>query len=289
MNSPISDVLKLYLATRSYSISENYLHDTTWTLRHWIESDSLSEFSQLSALRLQTWADQKLLTVKPGTVSAYLFQIQQFLDWAKDRNLIKENPAKSVALPRFNKSIRRKFVSGAVAEMLIEKCEDPELKYCLFAGFHAGLRFGEVVMSQPIWFNLDSQVLSVLRSERWDTKDHTDRDIPITDQFRDFLDDYGLPEPFMIGPHKAAKTKWRYRYDFSYRFEQYVLKKGVDISFHDCRRTFASLHAQAGTNLYKIASWLGDGLDVVIKHYAHLAPFDSEINRAFVQKVNSLA
>lgn len=285
MNEPIGHILKLYLASQSYSRSENYLHDTAWTLQHWLESDSVVDFSQVTLAKLQTWADKKLLTVKPATVSAYLFQIQQFLDWALDRHLIKENPASLVALPRFNKSLRRKFVSAAVAEMLIEKCEDPELKFCLYCGFHAGLRFGEVVMAQPSWFNLDAQVLSVLRSERWDTKDHTDRDVPITDQFREFLEDsYGFPEPYMIGPHKTHKTKWRYRFDFSYRFEQYVHKKGVIITFHDCRRTFASLHAQAGTSLYKIASWLGDGLDIVTQHYAHLCPYDRDVNRAYALK-----
>jgi len=277
----LPEILKLYLASRSYSISENYLHDTTWTLEHWLKTISVDDIAQLSVAKLQTWADQKLSTVKPATVAAYMFQIHQFLDWAKDRNIISENPATAVSLPRFNKSLRRNFVSAPVAEMLIEKCEDRELKYALYCGLHAGLRFGEVVMSRPQWFNLNARVLSIIRSDRWDTKDHADRDIPITDQFSDYLDDYGLPDPFMIGTHKLAKTKWRYRYDFSYRFESYVRNKGVNITFHDLRRTFASLHAQSGTSLYKIASWLGDGVEVVTLHYAHLAPYDSDVNRAY--------
>jgi integrase len=57
--------------------------------------------------------------------------------------------------------------------------------------------------------------------------------------------------------------------------------KNVRMTFHDTRRTFASLHATAGTSIYKISKWLGDDVDVVQRHYGHLSPADPEINRAF--------
>jgi hypothetical protein len=48
--------------------------------------------------------------------------------------------------------------------------------------------------------------------------------------------------------------------------------------------TFASLHAIAGTSIYKIALWLGDGVEVVQKHYAKLSSSDEDINKAFGNK-----
>jgi integrase len=86
----------------------------------------------------------------------------------------------------------------------------------------------------------------------------------------------------MLAPHKLVAVHHRYRFDFSCRFENYVAAKGVSITFHDCRRTFASLHAQAGTSLWKISKWLGDDIETTQKNYAHLSEqSDVEINRAF--------
>ena len=99
--------------------------------------------------------------------------------------------------------------------------------------------------------------------------------------FLAFLRVYGLRVPWMIAPGKKPGGRSRYRFDFGRRFENYVARKNVHMCFHDCRRTFASLHATAGTSLLKIAHWLGDDYETVERHYAHLAPADMEINRAF--------
>lgn len=53
---------------------------------------------------------------------------------------------------------------------------------------------------------------------------------------------------------------------------------GFSFSPHVGRHTFASLLAQAGKDMFHIAQWLGDTLDVTTKHYAHLAPHDHSIN-----------
>ena len=49
------------------------------------------------------------------------------------------------------------------------------------------------------------------------------------------------------------------------------------ITPHVARHTFASILAQKGESIYKIAKWLGDTLEVTEKHYAHLAPGDTAI------------
>jgi integrase len=123
--------------------------------------------------------------------------------------------------------------------------------------------------------------LQITRSEDFDTKDHDDRVVPLTEDFAGFLKCYPLRSPFMIAPHKRCGGRHRYRFDFSRRFETYVHSKNVFISFHDCRRTFASLHASAGTSIFKIARWLGDDVQTVGRHYAHLTPADNEINRPY--------
>lgn len=44
------------------------------------------------------------------------------------------------------------------------------------------------------------------------------------------------------------------------------------VRIHDLRRTFATLLAQAGVDLWQVAGLLGDTIEIVAKHYAHHAP-----------------
>ena len=47
------------------------------------------------------------------------------------------------------------------------------------------------------------------------------------------------------------------------------------------RHTFASLLASARVSIYKVATWLGDDVRVVQKHYAELVPDDGDSQKAF--------
>ncbi len=270
-----------YLVSKRAHISRNYHRDLSVVLESW--SREFVTLDSVSTQSLQEWADNKLRTVKPSTVAAYLFSIRKYYDWLIIHQIVSgKNPVIGVTLPRHRKPFRRVFVSRDTACRLITECTDAELKYILFCGFHSGLRFGEVVASRPEWFSLPDALLHVTRCEDWDTKDHEDRTIPLTDAFLAFLRVYGLPSPYMLYPEKRVGGRHRYRYDFKRKFYNYLRRKNVRMTFHDCRRTFASLHASAGTSIYKIAKWLGDDVGVVQRHYGHLEPRDTEINRAFV-------
>jgi integrase len=281
MNSPRSfPVLDQYIAFRKNSVSANYLRDSHSVLRAYERARNAVWGREESTDTIQAWLNA--LPIKPATIAAYAFTLKQYFDWQIRQGMRVGNPVVGICVPKHRKPFRKVFVSGAVVNMLISECEDQELKYCLYCGFHAGLRFNEVVMSRPEWFSLPETLLHVTRSEDWDTKDHDDRTIPLTRDFLAFLRVYGLKVPFMIAPHKRTGGRHRYRFDFSRRFENYMRSKNVQITFHDTRRTFASLHATAGTSIFKIAHWLGDDVTVVQRHYAHLAPADPEINRAFL-------
>lgn len=229
---------------------------------------------------LNGWFNQQLQRVTPASAKSYLSWISVFLDWCVKEQLLGANPARWVDLPPVRKPFRKNFVPAKTVNKLIINCDDRELKYCLFCGFHAGMRFGEVVMSKPGWFDLPAKVVHVMRDAHFDTKDHEDRSIPLTDAFAEFLWDYGLPSPYMIAP-SAWSDKAPYRFTFKRRFTHYVQSQGVEMTFHDCRRAFCSLHVSSGTSLYKVAKWIGDGIQVVEKHYGHLAAYDPEINEAF--------
>jgi integrase len=272
--------LEEFLAYRKIRISPNFYRDTDAVLHAWLRESGITCIRTITQAQLEHWFNHKCESVKVATAASYLMWIRVFLDWCVRQHIISTNPVSLVEVPKFKKPYRRVFISKAMVKILIDECEDMELKYCLYCGFHAGLRFNEVVMSRPEWFDLAEGLLHVTRFEGFETKDGDDRTIPLTKDFQAFLRVYGFKVPYMIGPHK--KEGKRYRYTFERRFDSYIQSHNLSITFHDLRRTFASLHVSAGTSLYKVAKWLGDGIQVTEKHYGHLEPADVEINKAFL-------
>jgi integrase len=89
------------------------------------------------------------------------------------------------------------------------------------------------------------------------------------------------PGSYIVRQGKAS-GHWRNRWEFRKPFDAALQTARIDgVTFHDLRRTFASLLASNGVSLYKISQWLGDGQAVVQRHYAHLQAQDSDINRAW--------
>lgn len=272
-----------YLDARANQLSKNWQRDNSITLLNWAkemhEIEGLSCVQEIETRHLQAWFDRKLPGVKVSTAANYLHWVKAFLEWCMTtRRLTLYNPALEVVVPRHSKSVRRNFLRLVDVQKLIDNCANPELRYCLYCGAHAGMRLEETIMSRPEWFDLDARLVNITASETWEPKDRENRTVPLTDEFADFLFGYGNPGQFMIGPHKLEKGKNRYRYDFTYRFGNYVRAQGVRATYHDLRRTFASLRVSAGVSPYKIAKWLGNSIEMVELHYGHLIPSDAEIN-----------
>ena len=189
------------------------------------------------------------------------------------------NPIAGVRLRRARTTRREKFCSREERDRLIETCTRDDLRFILHAGFHAGLRIGEIVNARPSWFHLESGggFLTVQSDGDFLVKSQA-RSVPMTREFRAFLDDYGLREPFMLRPDKLP-GKGILRYDCKKPFSRHVTAQGLGwVTPHIMRHTFASLHAIAGRSATKVARWLGITVAVFDSHYAGLRDVDEEIN-----------
>lgn len=73
----------------------------------------------------------------------------------------------------------------------------------------------------------------------------------------------------------------RYHYDPKKSLDSALKAAGLDIddAFQKMRRTFGSLHLQAGTSIFKVATWLGHSVKVCQRHYAALLTYDGEIDK----------
>jgi integrase len=166
------------------------------------------------------------------------------------------------------------------------------------------MRFNEICEAKPDWFNLEGDGHIYIHNQetvypdgrvvKFVTKNKKNRYVPLSPRFKEFLKTYGLRAPFMLEP--TVTHGKGYRYDFRKLWYKVMDAAAVKINAervkqgkeptanfkwlhpHIARHTFASLLAQSGISIYKIAQWIGDGVKVCTDHYAHLAPSDNAIN-----------
>jgi integrase len=280
----IKDYVADRLATNHWT--KNNAYNSQFILMAMADFVGVKEPSRLSARHLQEWYENlKSRPIKPLTeysAHAYMRAARTFLKYLVTNRKLRHNVATEVKMARPRKSAKTGFCDRATVDRLIANCTREDLKFVLFCGFHAGLRKEEVIQSRPQWFDLNQGLLHVQRSDTWEPKDKDDRVVPMSRAFLDYVkNEYGLRSPFMLQP-TVKPGKGRYRYDFKRPFYEYMAAQEVPwMTPHLMRHTFASMLASRGVSIYKIAKWLGDGVEVVQNHYAHLLPKDEDIEKAF--------
>jgi integrase len=239
--------------------------------------------SEIDPDRIRKYYQERLHATSAATAYGNVMTIRSFFNWCRDvEKTVRENPCAALRLyPPLSKG-RREYCDPATVAKLIDECEREDLKFVLFCGFHAGLRALEIVEARPFWFDLKSGLLHLRKTATIQFKDREERTIPLTSQFLAFIrDQYGLREPFMLHPEKKH-GKNRYRYDFKRPFYEYMKAKNCEwVTPHIMRHTFASILASADHSIFKIATYLGDEVRVVQKHYAKLLPEAGALDSAF--------
>ena len=221
--------------------------------------------------------------VAETTAQIHLRAIRAFFSWAVERRLCHENPAKAVRMAKIKQPGRLKFCTATERDDLVVDAPTDDLRFILLMGFYGGLRKNEIIEARVRWFDLSAGFLHVQNTATFRIKDNEARTIPLAKPLGEFLNGYiegKTPEDFALRP-EVRHGRGTYRYDFHRPYNDYMVAKEKRwVTAHVMRHTFASLLAQAGISIFKIAKWLGDGVAVVEGHYAHLAQQDSDIDRS---------
>jgi integrase len=229
----------------------------------------------------KAYYDAAKARVVPSTAESYMFTLRSFFNWCVRENLCRRNPVVAVQLDRIDRKGKARFANFELAQRLIHNAPNDDLRFILFCGFHTGMRKMEIVEAVPGWFDLAARTIEIRATETFRPKDRDARTVPLTDQFVDFLKHWGLRSPYVLQPD-VPHGSHRYRFDFRRAFGEYMKVQGVPwISPHVMRHSFASICASKGIDIYRIATWLGDDVRVVQRHYAKLRPDDRQIMKAF--------
>ena len=212
------------------------------------------------------------------TLNRYGNILRPFGKYLEGKRLI---AAGSLDVPERGATGRKNWLPWPVIKKAIAEATDPELKFILYCGFHAGLRKSEILAARVFWFDLEAGILHVQNEPEagFILKDRENRPVPLTDEFKEFLTTYlAGRDPMSYALRPEDNGKGEYRYDFKRAIASHFRKCGVTCTTHDMRRSFASNLVSKGMSIYKVAKYLGDGIVVVERSYGHLAPADQEIN-----------
>lgn len=259
-----------------------------YTLRRFVEFCGNTTPDRISTGLIRRFYEERLQTLNAQTAYGNLMTVRSFFNWCRDvEKSVRDNPCVPLRISAPPSVGRKDFCSAELVASLIQNCDREDLKFVLYCGFHAGLRFLEITEAVPWWFDLKAGLLHLRKTVTIQFKDREERTIPLTASFTKFVrDDYGLREPFMLHPENQH-GKNRYRYDFTRPFREYMKAQGCQwVTPHTMRHTFASLLAslppeKGGPSIFQIAVWLGDDVRTVQKHYAKLRPQPGAIDAAF--------
>ena len=262
-----------------------------------VSTDDVEGFYAM--LRKRIKADGKPMS--ENSARSYLRAVRAIMSWAVEKRLRFDNPCKAFKLNKPSAPSRLKFATKEERDAFIAAAPDDTMRFILYCAFHAGMRFNEIVQARPDWFHLNvpnsNGFISIEKTDTFTPKNKKNRTVPVSKTFRAFLDKFTMPDAtFIVEPDKT-EPGYIYRYNFSGRWQETrklaevqmtkdakkkdAKAKKIDLSWltpHVARHTFASLLVQNDVDVYKVAMWLGDTVQVTTMHYAHLAPTDNKID-----------
>jgi len=254
-----------------------------YILKKFVADTAISRAGEITGSKINQWLAQlKRDGRSKDTLWTYGERVRNFVKFLMPR-YVPSTALDGFTVPAQPSTGRRNWTRKAEITKILDAANgDLTLKFVLFCGFDAGLRRNEISEAKVGWFDLSQGLLHVTEHENFVPKDGDSRPIPLTKRFADFLKSYLAgrdKNEYVLAPEKTSKGKNKYRYDTSKRVGSHFERCKVDSTYHDMRRSFGSNRASAGVSIYKIARWLGDGIEIVERSYGHLAPQDQEINR----------
>jgi integrase len=226
---------------------------------------------------MQLWLKSKKKILSSETIRSHTRDLKAFRRYLVDQKLKRD--LDELSIPDTPPVGRKNWLAQIQVDKIIEAATDNDLKFILHAGFNAGLRRNEISEARCDWFDLGNGLLHVFSNDSFTTKDREGRSIPIKKTFLEFLKTYLAGKSgYVLAPTKF-RGKGVYRFDANRRVRTHFRKCKVKCSWHDMRRSFASNLVTKGESIFIVSSWLGDGIEVVQKSYAHLSPAAGDINR----------
>ena len=239
-------------------------------LRHRISSYNLM---QLKSSHLYKLKEEMLQTKAPKTVNDYLHLISHTWKTAKrvwNMSLPQQNPVELVQLEKVNNK-RDIILTPDEYKKLLDEAENSKLnnlKDVIEFAYITGARFGEIQRLTKNHINFEKKTLTFC-----DTKNGTDRTIPLANRIIEILKKYPFGNKIFI----LNKGQFRFY------FEQARHKAGLDhFRFHDLRACAITNMILSGMSIAEVSSVSGHKTWSQLRRYTRIKP------EQLIDKVNKV-
>ncbi len=258
-DTAFQDSLLRYAKERERQNAKSYNESLKYRLQFLLDRFGKLNLSQLTAMLLQDFAEERLDSKKGETVQKELSTIRAILNKARREGRLAIVPP----FPRIQKEPGRCRWLTADEEQRLLAVSAKHLKPLIAFAVDTGGRRSELL--ELDWCNVD---LGNGRITFVKTKNGENRTIRLTSRARTILEGLGQKEAGPVFTYGGKAMK-----EVSTSFQKARAKVGLeDVRFHDLRHTFASRLVQQGVSLYEVMHLTGHKSVSMVQRYAHLAP-----------------
>ncbi len=219
--------------------------------------------SNLTGSAVADYRDHRLTQVKPTTVRRELGILRSILETARKEwgVSMRENPVAQISIPAARDARERRLKRGELEALLaaIDRGRNPLVRPLVLLALATGLRRGELL--RLTWKDIDLDCRTALIR---DTKNGSDRTIPLTKPAATLLEGLGKGEGFAfpLTPN-ALRQSWR---------RACQRAEIADLRFHDLRHEAISRFFEIGLSVPEVALISGHRDARMLFRYTHLAP-----------------
>ena len=231
-----------------------------------------------------------------NTQKTYYARLIAFFNWARLTGRVRANPMADIPQPEVhpNKISKKDVIVASKITQLLRETKREDMKFVILMGCEAGFRKGEIIMSKPDWFVLETDSIHVPCPDPvdgWEPKNRKERTVPMSPRLKKFLVASGWLEDgrkYVLHP-EARPEDWifdqsssDYRWDPKRPLENLFEKCKIrSATTHTMRHSFASHALMGGKSIWKVAEWLGDKPETVKATYAHFIPKKGGLDGVF--------
>ncbi len=195
-----------------------------------------------------------------------------------------ENPAEGVE--RFTVTRRDPEPhSREEMEALLEAASDVDqyTEWVVLLGGWAGLRKAEIFNARWEWFNFDTRepTIHVRRHPDFPIKDRAERVIAMSKRISKSMKHHAKKSGYVFESTRRSEGRDRYRFNNKRSVLSALKAAGLrtDDPFQRLRISFTCMHAEAGTDIYRVSKWLGhSSVRVTEAYYASVRGYDKDID-----------
>ena len=209
---------------------------------------------RLKQVTRDTIDDFKAIYLNKGNSKVYMNILMRSLrtafNYALDAGYINKNPflkerGKPSVFFRIDNELPR-FLQMNEIEALFKAIDNPAFLFAIKLYLYTGIRRSELVRLRIEDIDLNNGFIYVRG-----TKGKSDRAIPISDNLKEEMLKYPMPQVGALFP------QWRSADTISRLFHYYCKKSGIKAKLHDLRHSFASYLVINGVDLKRIKELLG--------------------------------